>query len=125
MARKRATPEIWAQIRRDLGTDKFRQNWINPHENVLLGWWKICDYLGIRDRKTLQLWVDKWSLPAIKRPDGVWMTTMTAIDQWVMLAAQATHETKTNARSATEYSKQPSISSQVEWRSAPEHSETV
>jgi hypothetical protein len=90
--RKRATPEVWAQIKRDLGTDQFRLLWIKPEENVLLGWWKICDYLGIRDRKTLKIWAEHWALPAIKRPDGMWMSTVTAIDQWIMLAAQATAE---------------------------------
>ena len=90
--RKRSTPETWAQIKRDLGTDQFRLIWIKPEENVLLGWWKICDYLGIRDRKTLKQWAEHWALPAIKRPDGMWMSTVTAIDQWMMLAAQATAE---------------------------------
>jgi len=91
---KTSNPERWAEIRKHLGTDQFRLLWIKPEENVLLGWWKICDYLGVKDRKTLQIWVDEWALPAIKRPDGVWMTTMTSIDQWVMLASQTQYENK-------------------------------
>jgi len=91
---KTTNPERWAEIRKHLGTDQFRLLWIKPEENVLLGWWKICDYLGVKDRKTLQIWVDEWALPAIKRPDGVWMTTMTSIDQWIMLASQTQYENK-------------------------------
>jgi len=93
---KTTNPERWAEIRKHLGTDQFRLLWIKPEENVLLGWWKICDYLGVKDRKTLQIWVDEWALPAIKRPDGVWMTTMTSIDQWIMLASQTQYENRTN-----------------------------
>ena len=93
---KTCTPERWAEIRRALGTDQFRLLWIKPEENVLLGWWRICQYLGIRDRKTMVAWIDNWAMPAIKRPDGVWMTTQTAIDQWIMLAAQVTHVNKIN-----------------------------
>jgi hypothetical protein len=92
---KTTNPERWAEIRKHLGTDQFRLLWIKPEENVLLGWWKICDYLGVKDRKTLQIWVDEWALPAIKRPDGVWMTTMTSIDQWIMLASQTQYENRT------------------------------
>lgn len=81
-----------------LGTDQFRLLWIKPEENVLNGWWQICQYLGIKDRKTMIVWIDEWALPAIKRPDGIWMSTMTAIDQWVMLAAQVTHANKSKGR---------------------------
>lgn len=91
---KTTNPERWAEIRVALGTDKFRLLWIKPEENVLIGWWRICNYLGIKDRKTLLIWVDDWALPAIKRPDGIWMTTMTSIDQWIMMAAQSTWENK-------------------------------
>lgn len=34
-------------------------------------------------------WVEIYGLPAIKRPDGQWMTTMTAIDEWIFMAAEA------------------------------------
>jgi hypothetical protein len=111
---------MWAEIRHHLGTDQFRQMSVKPEENVLLGWWQICTYLGIRDRKTLTRWVDEWALPAIKRPDGVWMTTITSIDQWMMLAAQATHEQRTKDGSSTAEKRRARIQSAVERRRAEE-----
>ncbi len=101
MSKRRPTPEMWAEIRVHLGTDEFRQLWVKPEDNVLIGWWNICNYLGIKDRKTLGRWVDQYALPAVKRPDGVWITTMTAIDQWIMLAAIRTRELKNAEREAT------------------------
>lgn len=60
---------------------------INPSENVLIGANAICDYVGIRP-SSLHNWVDGYGFPAIKRPDGKWMSTVTAIDQWLFLAAE-------------------------------------
>jgi len=125
MTNRRATPEIWAEIRRHLGTDQFRQMWVKPEDNVLIGWWAICTYLGIRDRKTLGRWVDEWALPAIKRPDGVWMTTVTSIDQWIMLAAQATAEQRTADGSSSAEKRRARIESAVERRAAEEHAAAI
>lgn len=34
-------------------------------------------------------WVEIYGLPCVKRPDGQWMTTMSAIDEWIFMAAEA------------------------------------
>jgi hypothetical protein len=60
---------------------------IAPEDNVLIGAQKICRYLGISSITTLYDWIEDGALPCIKRPDGKWMTTMTAIDTWIFQAA--------------------------------------
>lgn len=61
---------------------------VNPFDNVLVGSQALLRYLGIASITTLYEWVELYGLPAIKRPDGMWMSTMTAIDTWVFLGAQ-------------------------------------
>lgn len=62
---------------------------IDPMTNVIIGSQLIRQYLGIRSMATLIEWVEIYNLPAIKRPDGQWMTTMSAIDEWIFMAAEA------------------------------------
>ncbi len=59
---------------------------ITPEDNVLLGGRAICAYLNCAF-VTFVRWVENFGLPAIKRPDGQWMTTITAIDSWIAMAA--------------------------------------
>jgi hypothetical protein len=33
-------------------------------------------------------WHEKYGLPIMKRPDGQWMTTITAIDEWIFMASE-------------------------------------
>lgn len=65
---------------------------IAPDDNVIIGAENILRYLGIGSLGTLWRWVELYGLPAIKRPDGLWMTTMTAIDQWIFLAAEVVND---------------------------------
>lgn len=65
---------------------------IDPADNVILGAQNICSYLGVSSITTLWRWIEIFAFPAIKRPDGIWMTTMTSIDQWIFLAAELTNE---------------------------------
>lgn len=60
---------------------------IDPADNVLIGAQRIMRYLGISSITTLYSWIEDGALPAIKRPYGKWMTTMTAIDTWIFQAA--------------------------------------
>lgn len=62
--------------------------YIDPQDNVLIGSQNIMRYLGIAAANTLYNWVEVYALPAIKLPNGQWMTTMTAIDQWIFMAAE-------------------------------------
>lgn len=62
---------------------------IDPMTNVLIGSQLIRMYLGIRSIATMIEWVEVYGLPCIKRPDGQWMTTMSAIDQWIFMAGEA------------------------------------
>lgn len=61
---------------------------VDPNENILIGLQKIQRYLGIRSTTTFIVWVEVFGLPAVKRPDGCWMTSMTAIDQWIWMASE-------------------------------------
>lgn len=62
---------------------------IDPMTNVLIGSQLIRMYLGIKSIVTMIEWVEIYGLPCIKRPDGQWMTTMSAIDDWIFLSAEA------------------------------------
>jgi len=65
---------------------------IAPEDNVLVGAQRILHYLGISSITTLYDWIEDGALPCIKRPDGKWMTTMTAIDTWIFQAASLIQE---------------------------------
>jgi hypothetical protein len=87
-----STPQIWAQIRNELGTTPATA--VVPKDNVLVGEIAIMEYLQIRERRVLERWVDEFALPMIKRPDGIWMTSITAIDQWILMAAKVAYGNK-------------------------------
>ena len=61
---------------------------IDPMSNLILGSQNIRKYLGIRSIITLYEWHEIYSLPIMKRPDGQWMTTISAIDDWIWMASE-------------------------------------
>jgi hypothetical protein len=61
---------------------------IDPMENVLIGSILIRKYLGISSVTTMYMWHEKYALPITKRPDGQWMTTMSAIDEWIFMGSE-------------------------------------
>jgi len=75
-----------------------KNRFISTEENVLLGSVAICKYLGIASNTTLMVWIEQYGLPVAKRPDGVWMTTVSAIDSWLFLAAGAESENRAYSR---------------------------
>lgn len=87
-----ATPEIWARIRSNLGSTPAVA--VVPKDNILLGEIAIMEYLQIRERRVLERWVDEYALPMVKRPDGIWMTSITSIDQWILMAAKVAYGNK-------------------------------
>lgn len=79
----------WITARRAAGNAEAPIIYIRPSDNVIIGLRPLMQYLHIRSPATLYQWVELYGLPAIKRPDGQWISTMTSIDQWIFLAAQA------------------------------------
>lgn len=75
---------------------------ISPDDNVLLGAATIKRYLRIRSWATLYRLVELYGLPAIKRPDGRWMSTVTAIDEWLFLAGEADAANRQHLRGSNE-----------------------
>jgi hypothetical protein len=71
---------------------------IDPDENLIVGMLNVMRYLKIKSHATLYRWIELYGLPCVKRPDGVWITTMTAIDQWIFLAAEADFENRPMSR---------------------------
>lgn len=68
--------------------DGARRLLIDPMENVLIGSILIRKYLGISSVNTMYMWHERYGLPITKRADGQWMTTMTAIDEWIFLGSE-------------------------------------
>lgn len=68
---------------------------VNLPDNILVGARAICRYMHISAINTLERWVNQYGFPAIKRPDGKWLTSTTAIDEWIWLAAELHAEGKT------------------------------
>lgn len=75
-------------------------NYIRPEDNILIGSKAIMDYIKVKSIVTLYQWVEKYGFPAIKRPDGRWMSSITAIDQWFFLAAENDFKRRTKSRGA-------------------------
>lgn len=71
-----------------LSPDGEKRLLIDPMENVLIGSILIRKYLGISSVVTMYMWHEQYGLPIMKRPDGQWMTTVTAIDEWIFLASE-------------------------------------
>lgn len=89
----------WTRRRKELGMEAPLLQ-VDPAKNVLVGWPAIRQYLGVKSWATFYQWIEIYGFPAIKRPDGMWMTTMTAIDQWIFLAAEADNEARPHSRGA-------------------------
>jgi hypothetical protein len=72
--------------------------YVDPSDNIIVGAENICRYMGISSIVTMWRWVELYAFPAIKRPDGVWITSMTAVDQWIFLAAELVNEKTQRSR---------------------------
>jgi len=94
----RETFERWLLNRRADNTDGAPLIRIDPNDNVLVGWPAISAYLRISSYATLYKWVELYGFPAIKRPDGMWMTTMTSIDQWLFIACEVDNANRKHSR---------------------------
>lgn len=79
---------------------------ILPEDNVIIGGQRICRYIGVKSYNTLYRWIELYGLPAVKRPDGQYMTTMTAIDQWIFMYAQTLHDRKEHIRQANVHARE-------------------
>lgn len=106
-------PPIWhgatgphASTRASAESDAPEQSWfawadaarrrraMRPDE-IIVGAKSICAYMRIAAINTLERWVRDYGFPAIKRPDGKWLTSRTAIDEWIWLAAELHAEGRT------------------------------
>lgn len=87
------------QIRTD--PNGFARIFIDPMDNIIKGSGNILKYMGLNSIVTLYEWVELYGFPAIKRPDGVWTTSITAIDQWIFLAAEVDLENRPKSRGSS------------------------
>lgn len=71
---------------------------IDPDQNILMGARSIMHYMRIKSWVTLYRWIELYGFPAIKNPEGHWMSSMTAIDQWIFISAQADFERRLYSR---------------------------
>lgn len=71
---------------------------VDPMENILVGSNLIMQYLRISSIVTMYQWVELYGLPAIKRPDGTWMTSISAIDEWMFMAAELDNQNRPHSR---------------------------
>lgn|SRR5262245_16245739 len=94
-----AQPEMWARVRAELGAVPAVA--VVPSDNILIGYKSIMAYLRVNDKRVLERWVDEFALPIIFRPDGQVMSSITSIDQWILLAAKLSYETKLRAGNTT------------------------
>jgi len=113
-----AQPQIWAQLRAELGAGKAVA--ILPKDNVLLGQIAIMEYLGIRERRILEVWIDNFALPVVKRPDGIWMTTLTSIDTWIFMAARLSYQNKFKEGKTVDQRRERSRAQEIAKQSAKE-----
>jgi hypothetical protein len=71
---------------------------IDPDQNILMGARSIMHYMRIKSWVTLYRWIELYGFPAIKNPEGHWMSSMTAIDQWIFISAEADWERRVYSR---------------------------
>ena len=71
---------------------------IDPMDNVIVGGLRICQYVGVSSFTTLIVWSEVYGFPMVKRPDGLWMSSCTAIDSWIFMASQAENENRAYSR---------------------------
>jgi len=90
--------QAWVHTRQAAGTADAPFLRVDPSDNVLVGLKMILAYLGIKSPVTLYQWVELYGFPAIKRPDGMWMTTMTSIDQWIFMACELDNANRPHSR---------------------------
>jgi hypothetical protein len=95
----------WIKVRKLTSPSEQPFLRVSPTDNVILGAARIKSYLGVRSHATLYRWIELYGLPVVKRPDGLYITTMTAIDTWLFLAAECDLDNRewsrgTNARLA-------------------------
>lgn len=90
LMREGFTPKLEEPLGDLLARRGFRA--VSALENVLMGARMICKYMRVADMKTLQRWHDDYGLPLTKTMDGKWMTTTTAIDQWIWLSSELSRE---------------------------------
>lgn len=95
--------ERWIAQRRADGTDDKPLLYYSPNDNIIIGRDAIMSYLSIRSEVTFYQYVEILGLPAIKRLDGQWMTSMSSIDQWIFIASEIDNANRgktraTNAR---------------------------
>lgn len=72
--------------------------YIDPMDNILVGSQVIMRYLGMTSPNTLYNWIEVYALPCVKMPNGQWMTSMTAIDQWIFMGAELDAENRVYSR---------------------------
>src|SRR3990172_8338845 len=75
-----------------------KNRFIALEDNVLLGSAAICRYLGIGSFTTMIVWNEQYGLPIAKRPDGMWMTTVSAIDSWLFLESAEERKNRSYSR---------------------------
>jgi hypothetical protein len=95
--------ERWIHQRRADDKEGKPLLYYSPQDNVIIGRDAIMSYLSIRSEATFYQYVEILGLPAIKRLDGQWMTTMSSIDQWIFIASEIDNANRgrtraTNAR---------------------------
>lgn len=61
---------------------------IRPEDNILIGSNAILQYLQIGSIVTMYQWHELYALPVMKRPDGTWMSSISAIDEWIFRASE-------------------------------------
>lgn len=71
---------------------------VAPEDNVLMGATAICRYMHITAIATLDRWVTGYGFPAVKTPGGIWLSSTTAIDEWIWLASSLEAEKRLDAR---------------------------
>lgn len=89
---KRSFKKPFGELRDGQPRPLYDRIYIDPEQNVIIGSRNIARYLGVTSLNTIWSWTELYGLPIIKRPDGLWMTTMTAIDQWIFIAASIIEE---------------------------------
>lgn len=75
-------------------------HYIRPEDNMLFGSRAILNYIHMRSIVTLYKWVEQYGFPAVKMPDGRWMSSITAIDRWLFLAAENDFAVRPRSRGA-------------------------
>jgi hypothetical protein len=67
---------------------------VDAAENMLVGATAICRYMKISHIGTLKRWVIQYGFPAFRNPDGVWVSAITAIDEWIWIASELERESQ-------------------------------